>query len=100
MADSGSSSFITGYEEGGMAITKGKRGPSKVRVQTGRSRPLAKTAGPATTRVHERVSHRSWPLLGSDFSNTTFEGHAALLGNSRLSHPMYAGERATIFQQL
>jgi len=39
-------------------------------------------------------------LLGSDFSQATFERHAALLGDSRMSHRMYAGERAGIVLQL
>ena len=39
-------------------------------------------------------------LLGSDFSQDTFERYAALLGGSRLSQDMYAGQKAMIVQKL
>lgn len=39
-------------------------------------------------------------MLGGDFSQSTLERHATLLGNSRMSHPMYAQRRATIVQRL
>ena len=39
-------------------------------------------------------------LLDNDFSQHTFERHAALLRDSRFSQPMYAGQRATIVRQL
>ena len=39
-------------------------------------------------------------LLDSDFSQSTFERHAALLSDSRMSRPMYASQRAMIVRQL
>ena len=39
-------------------------------------------------------------LLGSDFSQSTFDRHAALLGDSRLSHPANSIARIRIAQQL
>jgi len=38
--------------------------------------------------------------LRGDFSRRTFEHHAALLGDRRMSHPMYARQRAEIVRQL
>lgn len=37
---------------------------------------------------------------GSDYSQAGFQRHTALLGGSRLSHPMYARQRAIMVQQL
>ncbi len=39
-------------------------------------------------------------LLGSDYSQSTFERHAALLGDPRMSHPMYSSQRTAIARQL
>ena len=38
--------------------------------------------------------------LGTDFSQATFGRHADLLGDPRMSHPMYALQRAAIMRQL
>ncbi len=86
-----------------MAKSKGSRDNSGVRVQAEpkrRSRPPAKTVDSGATGGQERVSHSRRPLLGNDFSQRTFERHAALIGDTRMSRPMYAQQRALIVQQL
>jgi hypothetical protein len=39
-------------------------------------------------------------MLGSDFSQDTFDRHAAPLGDSRMAQPMYSAQRAAIVRQL
>ena len=39
-------------------------------------------------------------LLGNDYSQSTFERHAALLGDPRMSHPMYTTQRRAIAMKL
>ena len=86
-----------------MAKSKGSGDNSRVRVQPEpkrRSKPPAKIVDSSPAGSLERVGHPRPAILGDDFSESAFERHAALLGDSRMSHPMYAGERAGIVQQL
>ncbi|MCH8063944.1 MAG: hypothetical protein IH861_15735, partial [Chloroflexi bacterium] len=48
----------------------------------------------------EMTNHPGESLLGSDFSQATFERHAALLGDNRMARPMHARQRAMVVQQL
>ena len=48
----------------------------------------------------QELQHPWESLLGSDFSQSTFERHSALLGASRMSHRMYQQQRAAIVMQL
>ena len=67
-----------------------QRPPSTVRDQA--------ALGPAAGMQEPQ---RTWEsLLGSDFSQRTFERHAALLGDSRMSQRMYRQQRAAIIMQL
>ncbi len=56
------------------------------------------TPGPAADM--QEPQHLWESLLGSGFSQRTFERHATLLGDSRMSHRMYAQQRAAIVMQL
>ena len=48
----------------------------------------------------QELQHPWESVLGSDYSQRTFERHAALLGDNRMSHRMYRQQRAMIVQQL
>ena len=48
----------------------------------------------------EGLSHLPEALLRSDFSQRTFEQHAALLADPRMSRRMYTSQRAAIVMQL
>ena len=72
------------------------------RAQPGRNRPRrldnARDLGP--TADQQGMRHQGESRYGSDFSQQTFERHAALLGDPRMSHSMYAQQRATTVRQL
>ena len=55
---------------------------------------------PNAAADRQEPQHPGESLLDHDFSQGTFERHAALLGDNRLSQPMYARQRAMIAQQL
>jgi len=77
----------------------GKTAEKRQPPSTQRAAPLGQTMssqGPGP----ETQSLPSGGLLGSDFSQSTFERHAALLGDPRMSHPMYSTKRAAIAKQL
>ena len=85
-----------------MPDSKASRDGGKVRAQPEqkrRARP-AQTAESGLAAAHEVVGQLSEALLGSDFSQGTFERHAALLGDSRMAQPMYHRQRAAIIMQL
>ena len=67
-----------------------QRAPSTERSQT--------TSSPAAGMQEPQQPLEA--ALGSDFSQATFERHAALLGDSRMSHRMYRQQRAVIVMQL
>ena len=67
-----------------------QRVPSTDRGQT--------TPGPAAGT--QEPQHLWESSLGSDFSERTFERHAELLGDSRMSHRMYAQQRTAFVMQL
>ena len=80
---------------GGRARTKPQQEPRQRTPSTDRS--------PATSDAAaglQELQHPWESLLGSDFSQRTFERHAALIGDSRMSHRMYAKKRAAIVMQL
>lgn len=54
------------------------------------------------TSVSEEFSRESnlTSMLGTDYSRSTFERHAALLGHKRLRQPMYAARRMVIARKL
>ena len=66
------------------------RVPSTDRRQT--------TSGPAA--VMRELQHPCESGLGGDFSQSTFERHAALLGDPRLRHPTAAMQRALLARQI
>lgn len=47
-----------------------------------------------------RASHPWESVVGRDFSQETFDSHAALLGDSRMSQPMYTSQRAALVMHL
>ena len=67
-----------------------------------RAQPLTdrsqKTSDPAAGM--QELQHPWESLLGSDYSQATFDRHSALLGDRRMSQPMYARQKAIIVQQL
>lgn len=50
--------------------------------------------------LEDGVSSQLQPLPGGDFGQAAFERHAAILGDVRLSRPIYARQRAAIVRQL
>ena len=86
-----------------MAKSKGGGDTSRIRIRKEPQRRAGitvKTGDSDATRSHERVNHPRSPLVRNDFGDSAFERHAVLLGDSRMSHPMYAREKAGIVQQL
>ena len=79
----------------------GKNNPKVRPQQHSRQRVASESrAIAAPTYGEEGPLNLGGGLLGSDFSQSTFERHAALLGDSRTSQPMYARQKAMIVQQL
>ena len=81
---------------------KGERGRAKPQ-QEPRQRAHWNDRGQTTSNTaadKREVQQPGHSLQGSDFSQRTFERHAALLGDSRMSQPMYASQRALIVRQL
>ena len=68
--------------------------PESKKLKTKTSKPSRRACHLETPHTHERAR------LGSDFSERTFEHHAALLGDSRMSQPMYTSMRAAIALRL
>lgn len=71
--------------------------------QDSRQRTSSTDRGQATSEPAadmQELQHPWESLLDSDFSQRTFERHAALLGDSRMSHRMYRQQRAAIVMQL
>ena len=79
--------------------SKARAHPKQVSRQrvpsTDRSQAIS---GPAAAM--QEPQHPWESLLGSDYSQRTFERHATLLGDSRMSHRMYRQQRAMIVRQL
>jgi hypothetical protein len=71
--------------------------------QRPRQRTISTEPAPALS-VSEALGHEESPLkltlLRSDFSQSAFDQHAALLGDPRLSHPANARQRSQILQHL
>ncbi len=75
---------------------------SRVRVQPERKRrgKPDQTVESGLAAGQEGLSHLPEALSRSDFSQRTFEHHAALLADPRMSRRMYASQRAAIVMQL
>ena len=76
---------------------------SHVRVQVEpnqKSKTPVNSADAAALVAPERAGLLDPLLTGSDFSESTFQRHADLLGSAKMSHSMHAGERAGIVMQL
>ena len=56
--------------------------------------------GPKLSREMKNGHAAQEADVRGDFSENTFERHAAILGNARMSQPMYSHERALLVQQL
>jgi len=77
-------------------------GNGRVGAQTELKRPISPgRALESSADADQEEIYQSWgSLLGSDFGQATFDRHAALLGDSRMSNPMYSRQKASIIQQL
>ena len=65
-----------------------------------RSQQSRRTKSSRPTSEMEEIRHPREGHLGSDFGQGTFEHHAAILGDSRLSSPANAAQRASLVLQL
>ena len=74
-------------------------GPSHTQ-RSDRSIPSVDTITADATNDSKLFEHSFAGKLGSDFSQSTFERHAVILGDGRMSQPMYANQRAMIVQRL
>lgn len=81
-----------------MPERKDTRGGRRADSQT---EPHPRTpANQTETSITPGITQARVPQLGSDYSLSTFERHAALLGDPRLANRMYARQRAEIMRQL
>ena len=79
-----------------MPDRKARRDNGRVRAQPGPKQRV--NPGKANSSSTESAPESRTYGLGADYSQGTFEHHAALLNS--MSHPMYAQQRATIAGQL
>ena len=82
-----------------MPKSEGPEQSSKTRLRSQQRTPSPRRENfkPPT---NQGTMQRPWEsFLGTDFSQGTFERHAALLGDSRLSYPVNKSQRVQIVQQ-
>ena len=80
--------------------TRGNNSRTRVQPERNSRQSFDQTAEPNRSTGEEGLSHLPDDLLGRDFSLGTFEHHAQLLSDPRMSHPTGATEKAGIFRRL
>lgn len=75
-------------------------GKAKAQREPRQRAPQSSKAGPGLLQDTANLVGPLESLLGNDIGQSAFQRHAALLGDSRLSQPAYARQRAAFVQHL